>query len=247
MKICIKCNESKPLTEFYKSGNRYRTECKTCNKLKLKNWRSCNKDKVHDQYLRYYSKYQDKVQERNQNWQLRNSEQYREYHRQYYLLNRERILIQQKEYQRTHKIERKAYWESYLPRRRELFIEKYYNDHQFRLHFCFSNRMRNSLYNGKHGKPWETLVGYSLSDLMNRLESLFDEGMSWENYGEWHIDHIIPVSYFKYDSYDSDAFKTCWSLDNLQPLWAEDNLKKHAKLPSDILSDSDINELLEIM
>lgn len=45
--------------------------------------------------------------------------------------------------------------------------------------------------------------------------------MTWENYGKngWHIDHIIPKSFFKFDSQEHPAFKACWALSNLQPLW----------------------------
>ena len=75
-----------------------------------------------------------------------------------------------------------------------------------------------------------TLVGYTLTELMEHLESKFQPGMTWDNYGEWHIDHIIPISYFDYSSYDDETFKICWDLNNLQPLWAKDNLIKSNKL-----------------
>ena len=54
--------------------------------------------------------------------------------------------------------------------------------------------------------------------------------MSWDNYGEWHIDHILPDSSFYYVSTEDDEFKKCWALSNLQPLWAIDNLKKSNKI-----------------
>lgn len=73
---------------------------------------------------------------------------------------------------------------------------------------------------------WFNLFDYSLQDLKNHLESLFKPGMSWNNYGEWHIDHKIPISYFKFESKDDEHFKKCWSLSNLQPLWAFENLSK---------------------
>lgn len=73
----------------------------------------------------------------------------------------------------------------------------------------------------KATRYWEKLVGYTLEDLMAHLEDQFKEGMSWDNHGEWHIDHIKPVSEF-----GADQVKECWSLDNLQPLWAEDNVAK---------------------
>ena len=53
--------------------------------------------------------------------------------------------------------------------------------------------------------------------------------MKISNHGQWHIDHIKPVHLFNYKSTDDEEFKECWSLNNLQPLWAKDNFKKGAK------------------
>jgi 5-methylcytosine-specific restriction endonuclease McrA len=96
--------------------------------------------------------------------------------------------------------------------------------------FNFSRRMRKSLNGIKESKSWENLVNYKLEDLKNHLEKHFKCGMSWENYGEWHIDHIIPISNFIIDSVESEEFKKCWSLNNLQPLWADENIKKSNKM-----------------
>jgi len=54
--------------------------------------------------------------------------------------------------------------------------------------------------------------------------------MTWENYGEWHIDHKIPVSAFNFDHIAQGDFKCCWALENLQPLWARDNRTKGSKV-----------------
>ena len=54
--------------------------------------------------------------------------------------------------------------------------------------------------------------------------------MSWDNYGEWHIDHIMPLSTF--DLTNPDQLKEACKYTNLQPLWAEDNLHKSSKLPT---------------
>lgn len=82
----------------------------------------------------------------------------------------------------------------------------------------------------KNGWSWEEIVGYTTEDLMAHLEGLFLPGMSWENYSAWHIDHIIPKSRFNYDNPFDPEFKECWSLTNLQPLWAEDNIRKGSKV-----------------
>jgi hypothetical protein len=80
----------------------------------------------------------------------------------------------------------------------------------------------------KEYKTTVELLGYTIEELKRHLESQFQEGMTWENYGlkGWHIDHKTPDSWFYYESTNDEQFKIAWSLSNLQPLWAKDNLKK---------------------
>ncbi len=84
----------------------------------------------------------------------------------------------------------------------------------------------------KKSKRLEELLGCNIKQLKNYIESLFTEGMSWENYGEWHIDHIVPIDFFRknYDFKDIEIQKECFHYLNLQPLWAIDNIKKGNKL-----------------
>lgn len=70
------------------------------------------------------------------------------------------------------------------------------------------------------------LLGYTIEELMSHLEKQFTEGMTWDNYGEWHVDHKIPMTSFNFESVDDPEFKECWALVNLQPLWELDNLSK---------------------
>jgi len=68
-------------------------------------------------------------------------------------------------------------------------------------------------------------VGCSPGFLRNHIEALFMPGMTWENYGEWHIDHIVPLSWFPFRADESWMFVAShWT--NLQPMWAKDNLTK---------------------
>lgn len=109
--------------------------------------------------------------------------------------------------------------------------KKRYATPRGKLSACFSARVRESLQKGKEGRRWETLVGYSLDELKTHIEKQFKSGMTWENYGSvWHIDHIIPVSIFNFNTHDDIDFKRCWSLSNLQPLWAKENMSKHNKI-----------------
>jgi hypothetical protein len=91
--------------------------------------------------------------------------------------------------------------------------------------------LRQSLHGSKQART-EEMLGYRVADLRKHLERQFLRGMSWNNMGEWHIDHIVPVSAFNFSSHLDEDFKRCWSLANLRPLWAEDNLRKGARIGS---------------
>jgi hypothetical protein len=73
------------------------------------------------------------------------------------------------------------------------------------------------------------LLGYTIEELMQHLEKQFTEGMTWDNYGQWHVDHIRPMSSFNFTSLDDPEFKECWDLCNLQPLWGTENLSKGSR------------------
>lgn len=76
------------------------------------------------------------------------------------------------------------------------------------------------------------LLAYSIDELMAHIERLWKPGMSWANYGAWHVDHVRPVSSFAFTAPTDPAFQECWSLTNLQPLWAGENLSKGARWAS---------------
>lgn len=69
---------------------------------------------------------------------------------------------------------------------------------------------------------------YTPQELRDYIESKFEPGMSWENHGEWHLDHIIPLS--RFDCTKENEILKANALENLQPLWAVDNLRKGNKL-----------------
>lgn len=70
------------------------------------------------------------------------------------------------------------------------------------------------------------MLGYSRDELMQHLERQFLRGMTWDNYGEWHIDHIVPLSSFSITDSRSPELAAAWALTNLRPLWARDNILK---------------------
>jgi len=91
-------------------------------------------------------------------------------------------------------------------------------------------RLRTRLLS-KNRKSTFDLVDYTVDDLKIHLESLFEPGMSWDNYGinGWEIDHRKPDSWFSYDSTDHTEFAASWALSNLQPKWAKLNRSKGNK------------------
>ena len=83
-----------------------------------------------------------------------------------------------------------------------------------------------------HKKDWETIVGFTADQLKKHLERQFTDGMTWKKFihGRIHIDHIIPKSAFNFKTVNDLDFKKCWSLKNLQPMWAKENIIKSDKI-----------------
>ena len=109
------------------------------------------------------------------------------------------------------------------------------NNPIYRLNESMSSNIYNSLKSNnlsKNGRHWENFVGYTTQELKEHLEKLFQPGMNWKNYGKWHVDHRIPLDFFVYTSTEDVEFKYAWSLLNLQPLWAVENIIKSNKLIS---------------
>ena len=103
-------------------------------------------------------------------------------------------------------------------------------DPEFKLLKNLRCRLYHALKNQKADKKYRTkqLTGCELSFLKGYLEAKFKEGMTWENYGEWHVDHITPCCSF--DLMKEEEQKKCFHYSNLQPLWAHDNLTKGSKI-----------------
>ena len=80
--------------------------------------------------------------------------------------------------------------------------------------------------NVEKNKHYFDILKYTPEELISHLEKQFTDSMTWENYGEWHVDHRMPISSFVFESVDDDSFMKCWSLDNLQPMWGKDNIVK---------------------
>ena len=120
----------------------------------------------------------------------------------------------------------KIYEQKNSGRRNERRKNRYKTDLDYRLLTILRSRVADALNKNWKGSSTIELLGLSIEDTKNYLESLFTPGMTWENHGlhGWHIDHIRPCSSF--DLSDPIQQKACFHYSNLQPLWAEDNLKK---------------------
>lgn len=99
-----------------------------------------------------------------------------------------------------------------------------------------SRCVKASLWKGLKGQKgigrWFDLLGYEPDELCAHLERQFTKGMSLDNYGKWHIDHIVPLSSFAITGPDDPELRRAWALSNLRPLWAKDNLRKGARMES---------------
>lgn len=220
-KTCSKCGEEYPATSDYfrrhKDGkDGLKNICKECCRLEARRYRE-----------RQGSALRERERERMRRWRKENPEKYREINREYYQLNREKILEQglircRENPEKTREIQRKSsrrYKERHKDKLREYQLRP-----DVKLHQAISAGIWKSLDGRKNGRAWESLVGYTLEELMIHLESQFTKGMTWDNYGKWHIDHIKPKSCFNIESHRDPDFLECWSFWNLRPLWKRDNI-----------------------
>jgi hypothetical protein len=114
-------------------------------------------------------------------------------------------------------------------------IRKRATDPQVRISDSLRSRINSIVKRGRAGSAVRDL-GCTVTELKIHLESKFQPGMSWGNYGEWHIDHIKPLA--KFDLTDRGQFLQACHFTNLQPLWAEQNLSKGARIFSSEISDA---------
>lgn len=158
-------------------------------------------------------------------WREKNKETLKEYVKSWYEQNKEHRKQYLKEY-REKNIDKIRETKRNYERNRKA------NDPLYKL----INNFRTAIYQvlkenniNKNGHYFDILK-YTPEQLISHLESKFGENMTWDNYGEWHVDHIKPISSFMILEIGDEEFMNCWSLDNLQPLWGNENIKKSNKL-----------------
>jgi len=203
---CISCNEVRSLDNYYFRRGYYNYTCKVCNSIKRKEWSQTEQGKItiKENKKRY-----------NQNQSLEKSQ----------------------ELERKRSIEMELYdvttWEDVLKikkreSRRRKWKKRYESDSLFKFKRLMRNNVRDSFKRKGFSKNTKSreILGADWDVIRKYFEGKFVDGMNWENYGKWHIDHILPISTAVSEG---DVIRLN-HYTNLQPLWAEDNLKKSDKL-----------------
>ena len=183
--------------------------CKNCNQEKLDTEFYWNSSKS-----RFETTCKTCMKDRRKRRYKQDASKEKQQHYKYVEQNRESVNAYKKQWARDHKSQRTEYAR-----------KKYQTDIVWRIKSCLRSRITAAV-SKKHGDTMN-LVGCDIQSLCNHLESLFEEGMNWDNYGDWHIDHIKPCAAF--DLSQPDQQKKCFHYSNLQPLWAEDNLRKASR------------------
>ena len=121
-------------------------------------------------------------------------------------------------------------WREHLDRGNARFSARLKTDINFKIKYRLRDRLRMALksQSQKKVKKVEDLLGCSIDDFKKYIATWFSKGMTWENHGEWHLDHITPVASF--DLSRQSQQHECFNFSNYQPLWAKDNLSKGSKL-----------------
>jgi hypothetical protein len=159
---------------------------------------------------RNYHKHREKRLSYHKKWSEQNKDHRKKYMDEYREKNIDKIREVKRNYERT----RKA------------------NDPLYKLVANFRTAIWTVLKENnmdKYGHYFEILQ-YSPEQLATHLEKQFSEGMTWENYGDWHVDHKTPITAFNFQEIGDNEFMKCWCLENLQPMWADENIKKSNKI-----------------
>jgi hypothetical protein len=156
----------------------------------------------------YYSQCKECEKKYKQINYLEKIEENKKYRERYYQENKEKIISRVIDYQKKNGV----------------WMKKYNSDPIFKMSHNVRCRIREFLTQKKLNKKNKTIeiIGCNQTELKLFLEKKFKHGMTWDNYGSWHIDHIIPLSSA---INESEILKLC-HFTNLQPLWKTENLKK---------------------
>ena len=251
LRKCAMCEKEKPETEYAwkkKAKEKLKSKCSECLKQYHKEHYKKNKEKYALRAKKYYQENKDAVDKKSKEWRDNNKEKIAAYAKRYYENNKESYKKQKKQYREKNKERYKKYAKQYYENNKEWLSEykkqwhennkehvyahrkkKREEDPAFNLRLLVSSSIHHALKRVDGKKAGESVLDmlpYSIEQLRNHIESQFEAGMSWDNHGDWHIDHIYPHSKLPYDSMSHPNFKIAWDLRNLRPLWATENLSK---------------------
>jgi hypothetical protein len=152
----------------------------------------------------------DYLSDKHKKWYSENKDRWNEYIKEYREKNVEKIKKTKRDYERN----RKA------------------SDPLYKLISNFRTAIYQVLKesNVEKNKHYFDILQYTPESLIKHLESQFENNMNWDNYGEWHVDHILPITSFNIEEMGDEEFMRCWSLENLQPMWGNDNIRKSNKI-----------------
>ena len=216
-KICSKCKIEKDVCEFGKNNSakdKLRTSCRECRKDEGKLYRKHNSEKRKLTIKNWY----DKNPNYNQSYYLNNKEKVNSNNKKWYELNKDKVREFDKKWKEENIKKVREYYNNRIKFQRK-------TDPLKQLIFNVRTRINSVLKNKT--KSSFNIVGCTPEFLKEHIEKQFKEGMSWELMGKHiHIDHIIPLASAKTEE---EIYKLC-HYTNLQPLWAEDNLRKGDKI-----------------
>jgi len=230
-KKCTKCDEELPLDRFYK--RRYKSgktgtesRCKGCANTASAKWQKNNRERIaiRERNRRAIDPdYRMKKRVESAIWRDENSGKVSAASAQYRKDNPEKIKASVTKWRKNNPGKYKTRKGAYEKERRA-------GDINYRIMCNIRTAISSTIIGNKKAAHTEGLLGCSIGEFKNHLERLFFSGMSWDNYGRygWHIDHIIPLSYFDFS--DPEQQKRAWHYTNLRPLWAEENVRKGAKI-----------------
>lgn len=200
------------------------------NKEYYKTYCELNKEKIKKRKKEYYQLKKEVILNKQKEYYLNNTEKIREKIKEKYYNNIEENRKRGVDYYEKNKdtIKEKQRISYNEKNKSEQVKNRRKSDPIFKLKTYIGNRLRDYLKGKKYTKKSKIfdIVGCSPDELKEHIQSKFIEGMCWENHGEWHIDHVVPLASAKTE----DEIYKLNHYSNLQPLWKIDNLKKSNKL-----------------
>ena len=196
-----------------------------------------NREKILEQKKQYHIENRDRILQNHKEYAAANKEAIRARCRQYYLRNKEKLKRRNSEYYQKNK-------EQVLKTNAKYQNTKLKEDPLYK----FKHRTRTRVWQSFSGNGYTkksrvcAILGCSYKDFLNHITSQFTEGMTLDNHGDWHLDHILPVA----AATTKEEVIALNHYTNFQPMWASDNISKHTKhCPKELKAY--LNKMIEVV